>query len=34
VTPVVDRHYRLSEIADALRAMGEGHVQRKLAVTV
>jgi NADPH:quinone reductase-like Zn-dependent oxidoreductase len=34
VRPVVERRYELSEIADALRQMGEGHVQGKLVVTV
>ena len=31
---VVDRVYPLSEIADALETMGEGHVQGKLAVRI
>ena len=34
VTPVVDRRYELSEIADAFRYMGEGHCQAKVVVTV
>ncbi len=34
VKPVVERRYELSEIADALRYMGEGHVQGKLVITV
>ena len=34
VTPVVDRRYELSEIADALRYLGEGHAQGKIVVTV
>ncbi len=34
VTPVVDRRYELSEIADALRYMGEGHAQGKIVITV
>jgi NADPH:quinone reductase-like Zn-dependent oxidoreductase len=34
VKPVVERRYALSEIADALRYMGEGHAQGKLVVTV
>jgi NADPH:quinone reductase-like Zn-dependent oxidoreductase len=34
VHPVVDRVYPLAEIADALEAMGEGHVQGKLVVRV
>jgi NADPH:quinone reductase-like Zn-dependent oxidoreductase len=34
VKPVVERRYELSEIGDALRYMGEGHVQGKLVVTI
>jgi NADPH:quinone reductase-like Zn-dependent oxidoreductase len=34
VHPAVDRVYPLAEIADALEAMGEGHVQGKLVVRV
>jgi len=34
VTPVIDRRYALSEIADALRYMGEGHAQGKNVITV
>ncbi len=34
VTPVLDKHYDLSEIADALRYMGEGHAQGKIVITV
>jgi NADPH:quinone reductase-like Zn-dependent oxidoreductase len=34
VTPVVERRYELSEIAEALRYMGEGHARGKLVVTV
>lgn len=34
VRPVVERTYPLSEIADAFRAMGAGHVQSKLVITV
>ena len=34
VTPVVDRRYELSEIADALRYLGEGHAQGKIVLTV
>jgi NADPH:quinone reductase-like Zn-dependent oxidoreductase len=34
VKPVIDRRYELSEIADALRYMGEGHVQGKIVITV
>ncbi len=34
VTPVLDKHYELSETADALRYMGEGHAQGKIVITV
>jgi len=34
IKPVVDERYDLSEIGEALRAMGEGHVQGKLVVTI
>src|SRR5712691_5994894 len=34
VTPVIDKRYELSEIADALRYMGEGHAQGKIIITV
>jgi NADPH:quinone reductase-like Zn-dependent oxidoreductase len=34
VTPVVERTYALPEAADALRYLGEGHAQGKLAITV
>jgi NADPH:quinone reductase-like Zn-dependent oxidoreductase len=34
VKPVIDRRYELSELADALRYMGDGHAQGKLVVTV
>jgi NADPH:quinone reductase-like Zn-dependent oxidoreductase len=34
VTPVIDRRYALSEIADALRYIGEGHAQGKIVVNV
>ena len=34
VTPVIDRRYELSQIADALRYMGEGHAQGKIVITV
>jgi NADPH:quinone reductase-like Zn-dependent oxidoreductase len=34
VTPVIDRRFALSEIADAFRHMGEGHPQGKIVVTV
>jgi len=34
VTPVIDRRYTLSEVADALRYTGEGHSQGKNVITV
>ena len=33
LTPVVERQYGLSEIADAFRYMGEGHARAKVVVT-
>ena len=34
VTPVIDRRYAVSEIADALRYLGEGHARGKIVLTV
>ncbi len=34
VTPVIDRRYELSEIADAFGYLGEGHAQGKIVLTV
>ena len=34
VKPVVDRRFELEELPEALRLMGEGHVQGKLVVNV
>jgi NADPH:quinone reductase-like Zn-dependent oxidoreductase len=34
VTPVIDRRYELSETADALRYLGEGHAQGKIVLAV
>jgi len=34
ITPVMDKSYAFNETADALRYMGEGHVQGKVAITV
>lgn len=34
VKPVVERRYALSEIADAVRYIGEGHARGKVVVTV
>lgn len=34
MTPAVDRRHELSEIADALRYMGEGHARAKIVITM
>jgi NADPH:quinone reductase-like Zn-dependent oxidoreductase len=34
VTPVIDRRYELSDVADAFRYLGEGHAQGKIVITV
>jgi NADPH:quinone reductase-like Zn-dependent oxidoreductase len=34
VTPVIDKRHELSEIADALRYLGEGHAKGKIVITV
>jgi NADPH:quinone reductase-like Zn-dependent oxidoreductase len=34
VTPVIDRRYELSEVADAFRYMGEGHARGKVVITM
>ena len=34
VRPVVEKRYELSEVADALEYMGEGHVQGKLVIRI
>lgn len=34
VVPVIDRHYALSDAAEALRYLGEGHAQGKVVLTV
>ena len=34
VTPVVDRHYPLSEVPEAIRYLGEGHARGKVVITV
>ncbi len=34
VIPVIDRRYELSEIANALRYIGDGHAQGKIVITV
>jgi NADPH:quinone reductase-like Zn-dependent oxidoreductase len=34
VTPVIDRSYRLNEIAEALRYLETGHARGKVVITV
>jgi NADPH:quinone reductase-like Zn-dependent oxidoreductase len=34
VKPVIDRRYRLDEVAEALRYLGEGHARGKVVITV
>ena len=34
INPVIDKRYRLSEVPEALRYLGEGHVKGKLVITV
>jgi len=34
VVPVIDRRYPLSEVAEALRYLEEGHAQGKVVITV
>jgi NADPH:quinone reductase-like Zn-dependent oxidoreductase len=34
VTPVIDRQYKLNELPEAMRYLGEGHARAKIAVTV
>ena len=34
VTPVIDRTFPLSEAADAIRYMAEGHARGKVVITV
>ena len=34
VVPVIDRSYPLSEVAEAFRYFGEGHVQGKIVITM
>ena len=34
VTPVIDRCYPLSEVAEAFRYIGAGHAQGKVVITV
>ena len=34
VVPVIDRRYPLSDAAEALRYLGEGHAKGKVVITV
>jgi NADPH:quinone reductase-like Zn-dependent oxidoreductase len=34
VKPVIDRHYSLSEVAEALRYYGDGHARGKVVITL
>ena len=34
VVPVIDRRYPLSEVAEALRYLEEGHARGKVVITV
>ncbi len=34
VVPVIDRYYRLSEVAEAIRYLAKGHAQGKVVITV
>jgi NADPH:quinone reductase-like Zn-dependent oxidoreductase len=34
VVPVIDRRYTLSEVADAIRYLEEGHARGKVVITV
>ena len=34
VVPVIDRRYPLSEVAEAIRYLGEGHAQGKVVITL
>ena len=34
LTPVIDRHYSLSEVPDALRYLGTGHARGKVVINV
>jgi NADPH:quinone reductase-like Zn-dependent oxidoreductase len=33
VTPVVDKRYEMSDVADAFRYLGEGHARGKVVLT-
>ena len=34
LVPVIDRRYPLSDVADAMRYLAEGHAQGKIVITV
>ena len=34
ITPVIDRRYRLSEVAGAMRYLEEGHARGKIVITL
>jgi NADPH:quinone reductase-like Zn-dependent oxidoreductase len=34
VKSVIDRHYELAQVPDALRYLGEGHARGKIIITV
>ncbi len=34
IAPLIDRHYELSEVPEALRYLGEGHAKGKIVITV
>ncbi len=34
VTPVIDKRYPLSEVAEAIRYLEDGHVRGKVVITV
>lgn len=34
IVPVIDRHYPLSEVPEALRYLGEGHAKGKIVITI
>ena len=34
VSPVIDKSYPLSKLAEAMRYYGEGHVKGKIAITI
>jgi NADPH:quinone reductase-like Zn-dependent oxidoreductase len=33
VIPVIDKRYRLSEVSEAVRYLGEGHARGKVVIT-